>query len=374
VYISTNQYAHMNVTQLQQQLAASEKRIQELSLLNEELSDFIENAALPLHRVDGNGIIIWANQAELSALGYSKEEYIGQPVARFHADESVIEDILSRLINNETLHNYKARLKCKDGSIKHVLISSNVLREEGKFIHTRCYTRDITAMVLEEQRKNDFVALVSHELKTPLTSILSYVQILLLKTKGSPDSLLTQMLSKTEMQAKRMVTMISDFLNISRLEDAKIYLHMEEFEFAPLAQEVLQDIQLMYHTHNITFNHCGPVQLYGDRAKLGQVLTNLLTNAIKYSPEGSDVTIGCELNNRNVNIYVEDQGIGISPADQQKLFDRFYRVEGSHSKNVSGFGIGLYLVAEILRYHDTEIKVRSVEGVGSTFFFSMPIR
>lgn len=129
-----------------------EQKIKALEFRLTELDDFIENASLPLHRVDGNGIIVWANQAELNALGYSREEYIGQPIAKFHADEHIINDILTRLTNNEILMNYEARLVRKDGAIRHVLINSSVYRDNDEFIHTRCFTRDITDRKLAEER------------------------------------------------------------------------------------------------------------------------------------------------------------------------------------------------------------------------------
>jgi PAS domain S-box-containing protein len=120
-----------------------------------ELADFIENAAVGLHWVGPDGTIIWANQAELKLLGYSSEEYIGHQIGEFHADEDVIKDILHRLSNNETLHSYEARLRCKDGSIRHVLISSNVRWEGEQFLHTRCFTRDITERKLAEEARRE---------------------------------------------------------------------------------------------------------------------------------------------------------------------------------------------------------------------------
>ncbi|TDQ11239.1 PAS domain-containing sensor histidine kinase [Pedobacter metabolipauper] len=360
--------------ELQQQAAASQTRIKDLEAVNEELVDFIENAALPLHWVNGEGIITWANQAELTALGFDKDEYIGQPISKFHADQHVIGDILSRLKNNETLHNYRARLKCKDGTIKHVLISSNVLTRDGKFIHTRCFTRDITPIVLEEQRKNDFVSMVSHELKTPLTSILSYIQVMLSKYSKSDDTFLSQALSRTESLAKSMTKMINDFLNMSRLEEAKVTLNLERLELHLLIQQVIQEIQLNSHTHNIQFSHSGIMYISADHAKLGQVLINLISNAIKYSPESSTITVGYEPYGTQVKIYVRDQGIGIQESDQKRLFERFYRVENHATKHTTGFGIGLYLVAEILRYHHTKIEVESSAGKGSTFYFLLPIK
>ncbi|HTE17494.1 MAG TPA: PAS domain-containing protein, partial [Armatimonadota bacterium] len=103
----------------------------------------MENAAVGLHWVAGDGTILWANQTELNLLGYTREEYIGHHIGEFHADAPVIQDILSRLTRDEALHDYEARLRCKDGSLKHVLINSNVMWEDGVFHHTRCFTRDI---------------------------------------------------------------------------------------------------------------------------------------------------------------------------------------------------------------------------------------
>lgn len=357
-----------SLEKLQQKNAACQARIQELEHVNEELTDFIENAALPLHWVNGEGIITWANQAELSALGYKKEEYIGQPISKFHADQNIINDILIRLKNNETLHNYRAKLLCSDGSVKHVLISSNVLRKDGKFVHTRCFTRDITPMVLEEQRKNDFVSMVSHELKTPLTSILSYIQVMLSRSGKSEDPFLTQALTRIEKLAKSMTKMINDFLNMSRLEEAKVSLNIEPLEVHHLIQEVIQEIQLT-NCHNIHFNQNGVIHIQADHAKLAQVMINLISNAIKYSPESGTITVGCERQGTDVKIYVKDQGIGISEKDQKHLFERFYRVENQTTRHTTGFGIGLYLVSEILRYHHTKIEVDSEPGKGSTFSF-----
>ncbi|MBA3664431.1 MAG: PAS domain S-box protein [Bacteroidetes bacterium] len=113
-------------------------------LKNPQSEDFCENAILPLHCVNGSGIVIWANQAELDFLGYLKEEYLNHHISTFHADKHVIEDIQERLIKQQRLVNYYARLRCKSGEVKHVLINSNVFLKDGKFSHTRCFTTDIT--------------------------------------------------------------------------------------------------------------------------------------------------------------------------------------------------------------------------------------
>jgi PAS domain S-box-containing protein len=129
--------------------------LEDLRRRERELADFIENASVGLHWVGADGTILWANQAELELLGYNREEYIGRKITEFHDDQNVINDILRRLMNKETLHDYEARLKCKDGSIRHVLINSNVMWEEERFVHTRCFTRDITERKrAEEELRN----------------------------------------------------------------------------------------------------------------------------------------------------------------------------------------------------------------------------
>jgi PAS domain S-box-containing protein len=129
---------------LQQEIQERQRAEETLRLNQQELTDFVENAPIGMHWVAADGSILWVNQAELDLLGYIREEYIGHSIIEFHADQPTIEDILCRLTSNETLHSYEAQLRCKDGSIRHVLIDSNVLRENGEFIHTRCFTRDIT--------------------------------------------------------------------------------------------------------------------------------------------------------------------------------------------------------------------------------------
>jgi PAS domain S-box-containing protein len=141
------------VESLKLKLSTAEAREKDLLSRLEELTDFVENASLPMHWVNGSGIVIWVNKAELEMLGYTKDEFINKHISVFHADKDVIENILHRLTNKETLRNCPARLKCKNGEVRDVLINSNVLWRNDEFIHTRCFTRDITELKREENRK-----------------------------------------------------------------------------------------------------------------------------------------------------------------------------------------------------------------------------
>jgi PAS domain S-box-containing protein len=163
------------------------------------LRDFLENAPQGLRRVGPDGLILWANRAELEMLGYTREEYVGRHIAEFYADAPVIEDFLARLALGETLREREARMICKDGSIRHVLVNSNALFEDGKFIHTRCFTRDITDRKRDEEKmntayeressaravaeassrsKDEFIAVVLQALRSPLNVILGCDRLL----------------------------------------------------------------------------------------------------------------------------------------------------------------------------------------------------
>lgn len=347
------------------------EELKQLRLRVADLNDFIEQAAMPLHWVDRDGIIIWANKAELSMLGYTAEEYIGQPISRFHADEPTIMDILKRLSADETITDYPAQLVRKDGIIRHVHINSNVKREKGEFVHTRCFTRDVTSIIEEETRKNDFMAMVSHELKTPLTSMKSYLQVLLGIAKKEGNTFQINALIRAELQAQKMTAMIHDFLDLARLEDGKIALHKTFFDLHSLVEEIAADAPFITTDHQVSVIGFEGIRIEADRDKIAQVLNNLLNNAIKYSPRGGTIVIGCEIKGGKARIFVKDEGVGISADDQKRLFERFYRSKDEKIKTVSGFGIGLFLVSEILRYHNSQITVQSSPGVGSTFQFVM---
>lgn len=232
---------------------------------------------------------------------------------------------------------------------------------------------DITRSKQEELRKNDFIAIISHELKTPLTTIKSYIQILLSKARKENNEFVINALTRADSQTNKMTSMIKDFLSLARIEEGKIKLVKEVFELRLLIGDIVSEAYLLHSSHIIRVENCSEVKINADRDKIGQVLSNLLSNAIKYSPANSKITIGCEKNGSKVKIYVRDEGVGISPGDQKSLFNRFYRVDNEKVKTVSGFGIGLYIVSEILRYHNSTIMVESTEGAGSVFYFSLDI-
>lgn len=231
---------------------------------------------------------------------------------------------------------------------------------------------DITEQKQDEIRKNDFIGMVSHELKTPLTSMKGYIQMLMLKLRKLDDDFTNSSLEKTNLQIGKMTAMINGFLNVSRLESGKINIDLEPFDLSSLIKEAEEESLATIPSHNIIFAPVETTMVNADKDKIGQVINNLLSNAIKYSPAGSTINVACITVDGFAQFSVKDQGMGIKEDDIPKIFDRYYRVEAQHMFSISGFGIGLYLCSEIIKRHNGKIWAESEFGKGSTFNFALP--
>jgi PAS domain S-box-containing protein len=231
---------------------------------------------------------------------------------------------------------------------------------------------EITEQKQDELRKNDFIAMVSHELKTPLTSLKGYLQILISKNKTNTDNFTLTALKKGDLQVNKMTNLIEGFLNIAQMEAGKIHLQKTDFQFNELVEEVIEETKLLMGAHTIVVSSNLGVNVHADRNKIGQVINNLMSNAVKYSAAGTVIAIVVREDADYIELSVADQGKGISAAHCDKLFERFYRVENESHLNISGFGIGLYICAEIIGRHQGKIWVESTKGEGSTFHFKIP--
>ncbi|QDW25579.1 PAS domain S-box protein [Pedobacter sp. KBS0701] len=245
--------------------------------------------------------------------------------------------------------------------------------EEGKAVYIAGAVLDITEHKQDEIRKNDFIGMVSHELKTPLTSLSAYVQLLQYKFKETDNNFPNQILDKINIQLKRMSLMIDGFLNVSLLESGKISLNKTNFNLIDLIKTIAEENRMVLPSHFIQVVGPEEMILHADMEKIGNVINNLIGNAAKYSKKESLIAIKCEIQKGYIVVSVEDEGIGIREDDIPRLFDRFYRVESSDTKTIAGFGVGLYICAEIIKRHKGEIWAESKLGEGSTFYFSLPI-
>ena len=232
---------------------------------------------------------------------------------------------------------------------------------------------DVTEQKADEQRKNDFIGMASHELKTPLTSLTAIIQVAHAKLKNSDDPFMATAMHKANVQVKRMAAMINGFLNLSRLESAKLIIEKRSFDLGAVVADVVKETELTAPTHQIILMNHDKITVHADHDKIASVLINLLSNAVKYSPRGTEIKVNYELKERKVKVSVSDQGMGLTEADKLKVFDRYYRAENTQMHFTSGFGIGLYLSAEIITRHNGSIWVESELGKGSTFYFTLPV-
>ena len=287
---------------------------------------------------------------------------------------TAIEDVLRKDSDGQYFIEYRIQNRT-DKKIRLLQANGRVFYDnEGNPLSLNGTLRDITEQKKEEERKDDFMGMVSHELKTPLTSLKAYIQILQRLEANKENGMPNNILEKCLKQADYMNSMINGFLNVSRLDSGQLHIEKKEFDFELLFSEIEDEVLSTNHTRQFIFKPSGQTLIAADREKISQVLHNLIGNAVKYSAFGTDVTVEyIKVSENNLKISVHDQGIGISAEDQDRIFDRYYRVKDIHSKSIAGFGIGLFLCKEIIELHNGIIQVESSKNEGTVFSFILPI-
>ncbi len=230
-------------------------------------------------------------------------------------------------------------------------------------------------------QKNNFIAMASHELKTPITSIKGYVQLLLNafdkgkeKEKQLPPLLVRSSLISVDKQITRLTRLISELLDLTKIETGTLELKKENFSLNQLAIETVEDILYTNTKHQINLYHDFQSYVFGDKDRIGQVMINFLTNAIKYSPDNNKIDVSIhKTTSGHVAFTVRDYGIGIDKEEQEKIFERFYRAKGKEEQTYPGFGIGLFIAKEFVEKHGGHVLVESKKGNGSVFTFTLPI-
>ena len=335
----------------------------------EHLVDFLDSASIGLHWVAADGTILWANPADYEPLGYSAAEYVGHNISEFHADPDAIRDILRRLTAGERLRNYEARLKCKDGSTRDVEINSSVLFEERdgerRFVHTRCYTQDITERKQLEQARDRFVSILGHDLRNPLSSI-SVAADHLLKAHDIPDKH-KKAIERISRSAGRMGRMIADLIELARALGKRLPVVRSSIDFGDVCRRIVDEVQQAYPGVAVAFASHGDVRGDFDADRLAQAVSNLVTNAVQHGapPVGVTVADGGDV----VVLQVTNHGAPIAPEALRNVFHPFSHAPGSH-----GLGLGLFIVSEIVAAHSGTIDVRSTAEDGTTFTSRWPKR
>ncbi len=342
----------------------------------ENLRMAVDAAGLGTFQISTDDRILKASPKLKEFFGFHPEELMSyeEAIKQIHPDfrESVAAHVERALSEGSRFDMEHQIVGYHDEKTRWVRAIGELHHKGGKKYFTGVI-HEITEKKLDEIRKNDFIAMVSHELKTPLTSVKAYIQLIQRKFAETEDEKFSKMLDKVDLQIKKMTAIINGFLDISRLESGKIHINREMFDLASLLKEAEEESLTTINSHIVIFAPMESVIINADRNKIGQVIHNLISNAVKYSPKGSTIQVSCTSDHEFAYVNVKDNGKGIEPKDADHIFDRYYRVENDNMHSISGFGIGLYLCSEIINHHKGKISVESEIGKGSDFAFSLPL-
>ena len=234
---------------------------------------------------------------------------------------------------------------------------------------------DVTEQRRSEQARREFVANVSHELRTPLTNIKSYAETVIAAGDELPPELHNNFMGVIVSEADRMTRIVQDLLTLSKIDYGKMEMNVSRFPFEKAVRSVYEAVALNAesHGHTLTF-HCedGMPDVNGDRERIEQVIMNIVSNAIKYTPDGGKIDIAAGTSGKNVYVRISDNGIGIPEKDLPRLFERFYRVDKARSRESGGTGLGLSIAKEILNQHKGDIRIESVYGEGTDVTITLP--
>ncbi len=356
----------------------TEEKYYETDLLESEQKFRLLADSMPQHiwTADTEGNLNYFNKSVFSFSGYTQEQMDKDGWLQIvHPDDR--EENIKRWMHSVATGEdflFEHRFRSHDGEYRWQLSRAIPQRDaNGKIQMWVGTSTDIQEIKEQEQQKDFFISMASHELKTPITSIKGYVQLLQMMYANSDDELLKKSLVSVERQVGKLTLLISDLLDLSKIKSGSLVLNKEHFSINELVLEVIGEMRHINPGYNIIFSKETKSEVFADKERISQVLTNLLTNAVKYSPEIKEIVVESYIENDFIIVSIKDSGIGINKKDQEKIFERFYRVEGKNEKTFPGFGIGLFISLEIIHRHNGDIGVKSEPGKGSVFYFSIPL-
>ena len=294
----------------------------------------------------------------------------------YHLDGSPMQAYewsLLRAMQGEVAQNEERLYIRKDGTQCYFNINATPIRDKnGNIIAALVSFYDITLRKELDKRKDEFISLASHELKTPLTSLKGFTYLLTRHLRQQNDQNALYFLLRMDSQINKLTRLVNDLLDVSRLQTGKMLYRKEVFALHELVKEIVENVQGTTQTHSLIVEPLPVVHIEADRDRIGQVLVNLLSNAIKYSPLANKVTVRMAIDGDYVTVSVQDFGPGIAPEHHQQIFERFYQVSPTTQHNYPGLGIGLYISNQIIKEHQGKLWLESEPGQGATFHFSLP--
>ncbi len=330
---------------------------------------------------DREGVILESNAAVQTLLGISlpigaqlvqsNQRVVLSPEYEVLAESTL--PILEAIVTGKKLSQEEFVIENEGAQVRYIHAHiSSIQNGADEPIATATILTDITQQKELEQLKDEFIGIASHELKTPLTSIKGYTQILerIIEEMGSDKARLY--LRRTNRYIDKLTSLIGDLLDVSKIQAGKLEFTSETYNFDTMIQEAIDSFAHLAKKYTIIKRGDSIPAIVGDSSRTEQVINNFLSNAIKYSPDADTIIVTVERKRKMAVVSVQDFGIGISPEKKEHIFKRFYRIN-QESKKFSGLGIGLYISSEIVERQGGKIWVDSSKGVGSTFYFSLPL-
>jgi len=327
--------------------------------------------------LDSKGNIMSWNMSAERLMGYKAKEIIGKNYSLFFSKDEIRRNVVKKAL---ALTVSKGRFSAdgirirKNGSHFWARSFITPVQPQGKGeMQFVLITQDITKARVIEQKKEEYIGIASHELRNPIHTLSMYSELLGQRLALDADKDNLQTLRDMQAQTARLITLIDDLLLVSKVEGGSMELRQEIFDPVYMAKQIIGDYRNFASVHKIIFKGKLGRLVRADKSRIAQVFINLLTNAVKYSPEADRIIV------RVINIAgksvvsVQDFGSGISPKDQRQIFTRFYRSASAKSGSIAGVGLGLYISKEIIKRHRERIWVKSKAGKGTTFSFTLSL-
>ncbi len=367
--------------ELRQQRETMERRViertQSLKESEDYLASIVQTVRESLIVLNPEFKVLSVNDHFLKTFKVTNEDTIGRMLYdlgngqwNIPALKELLENVLP---TNNPVENFEVEHDFPHIGKKLMLLNAHRIELEGQYKDRILLAiEDITDRRDIERRKDDFLSIASHELKTPLTTIKGLVQIMQKTIPPEVSEKFRTLLDKTGMYINRLNNLISELLDVSRIQTGNIELHKDNFDFDKTVFETVDVIQTASKSHRIEVNGRTGEQIIGDESHIVQVINNLLSNAIKYAPDSKEIKVHLSRVSNFIKFSVTDQGLGIKQEDHKKIFDRFYRV-GDIQQRFPGMGIGLYICDQIIKNHGGTLWVESEVGKGSVFSFTLPL-
>ncbi|MBO0780655.1 MAG: PAS domain S-box protein [Ktedonobacteraceae bacterium] len=358
--------------QAEQRLKDGEERLRQ----SQERANLLMTSSILGIFVAEDEQIVEANETYLHMTGYTREDLHAGKInwVSMTPPEYAIQTQQARqeLAVTQRVTRYEKEYVCKDGNRLPVVVGGVTLRLDP--LQVIGFVLDNSARKELEQRKDNFISMASHELKTPLAALKLQIQLVRARLARQGFHKMAADLARVEESERRLERLIGALLDVSKMQAGGLEYAQETVDLEALLQEVTAAMQRMNPGYTIVVRGTPLPMLEGDRDRLEQVFTNLISNAIKYSLDAPLVEIDASASEEAVTISVRDHGIGISRDQRAKIFERFYRVADPSQKAIPGLGMGLYIVAEIVKHHGGTITVDSEVGKGSTFRVTLPLK